>query len=514
MSKVKINSDSGQPVKLNSGSGNPVSINSTDPVDPVGGNLVLNKSAGGQVGYDVPPLYTFDINTLLADEIAGTITKVGESFPAASVPYPAGFTYQPFAISRNEAGTYSPFANRAAFRTAYMPVFAGTTYYAAPSIHGGSAANSGLSMAAPLTVAAALAKTDIKEIILMGDGVIYPSNEFISSSTVGINKNIVLRTQSGTAYMGSVGLVNAGNHLDATATPDVYFSEFLAVGGFIELGHVDEYGYPIPYTVVATEAEMLAQERTTWRNVGVGQYVHVPAGYIPVVNSNCIPVGANLYPLVGDYNVATNPDLTFYFEGIFFVGTFVTVLGTNSNLYTNNCAFVTNRETAAFAVNLGSTSECGSFETFAGYCGKDAFSYHDGGNTFEIRCISKKANLFNSNTSNQNSTNHDGGKVIRIDSIYDGSQWNIVEINNNTYSLNIGCTCKNANATGTVANIGGVEAGCKIWLIDFTTEGTGSNTIASSGGEVYLQGYVGDYSKINANYISPAGTIKYFGLTE
>lgn len=514
MRRVKLNSGTGPRVTIDPSNPGDVTINQTVPVDPVGGDLVLNKSSGGQIGFDVPDEYVFDIDTLLDDQIAGTITKVDESFPASSVPYPVEFTYQPFSISRNEAGTYSPFTDRAAFRAAFQPVLEGTTYYVAPSTHGGNAGNTGLSMASPLTVAAAIAKTDIKEIILMGDGVIYPSNEFISTSSVGINKNIAMRTEIGICYMGTVGLVNAGNHLDSTGTPDVYFSTALAVGGFIELGYNDEYGYPIPYTVVATEAEMLAQERTTWRDVGVGQYVHVPNGFTPVVNDNCIPIGASQYPLVGDYNTATDSDLTFYFEGIFFVGTFLAVLGTNSNLYTNNCSFVTNRETSALSFLLGSTSECGHFETFAGYCGKDAFSYHDGGNAFEIRCVSKSANLFSSNTSNQNSTNHDGGKVIRLDGIYDGSQFNIVDINSGTMSLNVGCICKNANASGSVANITSSGAGCKVWLIDFTTEGTGANTIGASGGEVLLQSYSGDYSKINANYTAPSGTIKYFGLTE
>ncbi len=53
-----------------------------------------------------------------------------------------------------------------------------------------------------------------------------------------------------------------------------------------------------------------------------------------------------------------------------------------------------------------------------------------------------------------------------------------------------------------------------MWLIDFTTSGTGSTTIGASGGEVFIQRYIGDYSKINQNYTTPSGTIKYFGVTQ
>lgn len=140
--------------------------------------------------------------------------------------------------------------------------------------------------------------------------------------------------------------------------------------------------------------------------------------------------------------------------------------------------------------------------------GRDGFNYHDNGPAnrtlaIEDGCISLGNGLNGATDTHQGSTNHDNGRVIRINGLYGaGRGGDIVDIND-SQSWNIGCAALGSRAVSQNSNNGWETQGsAQMWLDDCTSYGSHAALMARGSSQINIRDF-----NYDGQIIEDGGTI-------
>ena len=258
----------------------------------------------------------------------------------------------------------------------------------------------------------------------------------------------------------------------ATETPGVYSVPVPSdpQGVYFKMGN-DE---PIKLTKTNSSSDTAATYAAYNYDISNGAIiVHLPGNTQPTAENLFIDINTGTSISIRS---AANVDITFYIEG-------VNVWGANYALYADSSAGGTVKvigvDSSFWHSNrynvislLGADGYFQRCEAAYGY--RDGFNYHaaTGGqvsNAIEIDCFGHDNGLEadpQSEESNNGSTIHDGGKIIRINGgYYRNAGGNIAETNPDTTSYNYGCILYDSRASDHHPTWN-----CDIWCANYATQ--------------------------------------------
>jgi|GEM_PF-2145423 len=343
----------------------------------------------------------------------------------------------------------------------------GKTYYVSPN---GSDSNDGLTIGTPLKgIDTAVAKSDVETIILL-EGNYYLDENWTTQIVINKSLNIIGK--------GNVRIINAKK---VTWTvhdtyPNVYHisptpANFNKV---VSLDVFDEYGDELELTKKTSLASEVANIPFSYA-VGSNLYMHLSE--TPTDDNVAVLLGADAPILVTDSVGKTQIKL--YMENIKILGGRCCIeLITQSDQVQDNyfygykCKFLHSHNENAFQ-GLGGNYYL--VECVASYGDADGFNYHMNTKAkkpyaIEINCIGRNNGQGIGETSNQGSTIHDGGSIIRVNGEYYLNQGgNITD----AYAMSVNLNCKAYNSritdptrAGNFVAIKGAASPAKLWVIN------------------------------------------------
>jgi hypothetical protein len=343
--------------------------------------------------------------------------------------------------------------------TAYEHVGAGKTYYV-DKVNGNDS-NDGLTSGTALkTIDAARSKSDV-DIIIVASGYYIHSEGFNNKST--LSKNITIKAASGAdvtlSTRAPVTWTKASGYTNVYQTSRTYTASV-----YDELV-LDEYGDFTKYQAVSSIADVDATPGSYYF-VSPDLYIHTPGSRAADDNVVVFLDVYNFYN-VGNYRT--------YFEGIKFHGgksgcvhIGVTATSNTTLIAAKNCEFKYSTEGYGGANIEGADAIFENCLAAKNY--KDGFNYHyllDRVNrAIEINCVSRHNGLGRGVLTDNGSTMHNGGKIIRINGrYYENEGPNVHDIHLNTQSWNINCEAYNSQATNPLRTANyRIETTGKMWL--------------------------------------------------
>jgi hypothetical protein len=221
-----------------------------------------------------------------------------------------------------------------------------------------------------------------------------------------------------------------------------------AILGVMDSLNVNADGSATKYALVANEAAVESTPGSYYKGGSNDFYVHCSDGRAPDANLHvCLSAAPN--PLL-----ITKDNATYYFENIAFAyGNSVSLGNSTSagglNIYFKNCSFknIFGSSADVFSVTGANIILQGCA---AMYAAKDAFNYHVGHTVaptaIEINCEAGYCGTAG-DTSDQGSTIHDAGKILRLMSKYHDTYGQGVGDVGGSLSWNLGCESYNALGT-------------------------------------------------------------------
>ena len=369
-----------------------------------------------------------------------------------------------------------------------------TDYYVSPS---GATGNNGLTPATPklsigamLTTAAGAATPWVRINIAAGD---YGWNGMRMPGISWPNKNVILKVTSGNAFCGpfyrGTGLpwaLNSGTTYSTTRS---------AVYEVRDYTSTNSYGDPIRYTLAA---DLTACQATpnSWFQSGSTLYVNNGVGQ----------PGANVLVLVTGDNSIWSQNKTAIIDGgasgsITFLGgqtSCFRAIGTNDQtVYARRAYFRFSKADDCYETIGTGLSLAYQCKVSGSYL--DGFNYHSNGaalpTAIEIECEGYDCGSSGTGTNNA-STIHDGGAIVRVSGSYQGTDGPVIaDVNDGTRSWNVTCLAKDSlrnNGAETDASWGVYTGSAKMWL-DRCTYGAGASTseydlAVGAGSTMYLRG--------------------------
>lgn len=375
--------------------------------------------------------FTSDIATLttnLAQKATKATTGVSRLIRKKVLP-PAAFTWQdaPINIYKNPIGEFSTDFDVSKFQH----VGAGKTYYV--DFKNGLDTNDGLTQATALkSLGTAVDKSDV-DIILIASGLVDATGLFATGKY--IMKNITIKALPGADVTLSVhgvltwtltaGKVNT-YQAPRTALGRVFDANFIdADGDFKELTKVNSID----------EVEVTPNSYYWASNI---LYVRTFDSRVPDDKIRGYLSDRNGFRFSGSYK--------FYLEGLKVHGGIAPIHVENTagslypEVYAKNCEF--KYPTGTNVVNVRAAKLCYFQNCVASRGVDDGFNYHKLNevvpNVIEVNCIGRD-NGTSSDTDN-GSTMHEGGKIIRVNGQYYRNKGsNVGDINWSTQSWNLGC---------------------------------------------------------------------------
>lgn len=370
---------------------------------------------------------------------------------------PTGFTWNdaPINIYKNlSSEIYTDFD-----AADFQHVGAGKTYYV--DVNNGDDSNDGLTPSSSLkSVHVALAKSDV-DIIIVAEGYYQDLHGF--NNLPMQNKNITIK-----AAPGANVIISTERKLAWTKTEgytNVYNASRTQVATVWDGKVLDKFG---DYTKLQ-EVESIASVDATPGSY----YYNSPNLYVHTVDSRA--ADSDIHVFLNLRNLYNTGDSTTYIEGIKLYGgnsgaAYVATTGAGQNplFVAKDCEFKYASEGNGGFTALGADvilQKC-VFSRNA----KDGANYHARNGrvnrVIEVDCVGRNNGLGRNTDTDNNSSIHDGGKIIRVNCTYHGSEGpNVHDINAGTESWNIGCESYASAATLSSRNSNYmVEDGAKMWL--------------------------------------------------
>ena len=390
------------------------------------------------------------------------------------VAVPTGFTWKnaPINIFKNDKGEITTDFEA----SNHKPNMTGLkTYYVSLT---GSNSNDGLTEATPFRrVSDPLQKADCGEIVVSGG--FYPRGQaWAGFSPV---RNMIIRAKEGEEVIFSASDALAWSL--TSGYTKVYQANRTTVNDVFDARYKNRHGDYAELKNVSSIAEVEANQGS-W-------YTDGPIVYVHTFDSR--PADSYIRAYMNTNNAIITTGNHFYIEGITFEGG-------NSNIRINgsdpsmkvimkNCKF-------KYTKLLNCVSAYGA-EVYlqnceASYGNQDGFNYHIGNGVtckvIEVNCKSHR-NGRDGADQNNGSTNHDGGKTIRVNGEYfENHGPNVIDVNEDSESWNLGVVSHDSTATNGISNSNFKNSNVgkgKMWLdsciaygsdYSVATAGTGSET--------------------------------------
>ena len=390
------------------------------------------------------------------------------------VAFPKGFTWTnaPINIFKTDKGEITTDFDAAD----HKPDTTGTqTYYVSLS---GSNSNDGLSEATPFRrVSDALIKADCGEIIVSGG--FYPRGQAWAGFSPA--RNMIIRAKTGEKVVFS-----ASNDLVWTLSngyTNVYQASRTTVNDVFDARFVNRFGDYAELTKVNSIAEVESTQGS-WYTDGTIIYVHTYDGR---------PADSYIQAYLNTNNAIITTGNHFYIEGIDFEGgnSNIRIDGTDPamKVVMKDCRF---KYTKLLNCVSAYGAEVYMQDCDSSYGNQDGFNYHIKNGVpckvIEVNCKSHR-NGRDGADQNNGSTNHDGGKTIRVNGEYfENHGPNVIDVNEGSESWNLGVVSHNSTATSGISNSNFKNSNVgkgKMWLdsciaygsdYSVATAGTGSET--------------------------------------
>ena len=349
--------------------------------------------------------------------------------------------------------------------------YKGKTYYV--NIETGLGDNDGLTEDTPLpNIQSAINKTDCEVVIICGG--IYYHNKGYGSTGISVDKKLTIKAKEDTKPIIRACQTDFSYSLVDGTT---YTTTRSGVGRVFDASRIDDNGDYLELTKKSTLNEVKTNHNTYFIS-GSEVYVNTIDGRIP--DNNILLLFDNMNTITATANL--------YIEGIEIQGgknCLVTSSNNKNECFVNNCTFKYSTYDDGLQAKFKTTivSNC-----LAAKNAQDGFSY-SANNVIEVNCIGRDNGDPNdkdlANTQN-GSTQHNGGKVIRV---------------NNEYYRNKGSNCGD-NHTGTKS----WNLGCLAYESKSTENRYNSNFTAHNGTEMWLDSCV-SYNSENDNCIQDGSTM-------
>jgi len=428
-------------------------------------------------GAEIDALNT-SIGALTVETGKNLVSSALKTVIKSVVEMPDGFTWTGNAISIYKSGDGVITTSIDAANFAYT---GGVTYYVSTT---GSDSNDGLTSATPLAkISTARAKADVGTIIVAA-GFYTDINGF--NQVTNQNKNISIK-----AATGANVIISNMRNLTYTKTAgytNVYEVSRTSVAGVWDSEVLDAIGDYTKLTPVASIALCDATAGT--------YYYATPMLYIHTPNSRAadaeikVSLDINNFYNLGNY--------TTYFENIKLYGgkkgCAYVAAGTSTDnpmFVAKNCEF---KYSAAGNGGLILEGADGIFENcIASRNYQDGFNYHLNATricqVIEIGCTGRCNGIGRGENSDNGSTIHEGGKIIRVNGTYHNNEGpNVHDINSGTQSWNVGCESYDSDATiPTIrANYMISDLG-EMWLDTCTESASDYSTRVEATAKMYLR---------------------------
>ena len=241
------------------------------------------------------------------------------------------------------------------------------------------------------------------------------------------------------------------------------------ISSVVEIIDINNYENPVFYKKVNGVSEVIS-EKGTYFIVGSDVYVH------PLNNTE--PNDKILLNMLNNALELNNFE-NVYLENIKFTNTFkMENNGQAGILNVLDCDFCFGSGDNAVSLN-GDITFCFQ-NSRALHATKDGFNYHMRNGQLpkglELECVGAY-NGRDGGNSNNGSTMHDGGKVIRVNGEYHHNHGpNVIDVNDGTQSLNVGTYAHHSTATSPLSNVDfrirNEGGGSDMWLVNCVSNGS------------------------------------------
>lgn len=369
----------------------------------------------------------------------------------------------------------------------------GKTYYV--DIKTGLGDNDGLSPETPLSnIQVAIDKGDA-DTIIVGSGW-YEHNHGYASKGVLINsskKPVSIKAKGdGDVYI-SANSYNLSFSLEGDYT-NVYSASRSGVGRVIDIKYKDNVGEFLELTKVSSIAEVENRANSYFTD-NVKVYIHTKDNRNPDSDIKCL--FNTIYPL------QFHKDL--YLEGINLIGGKSPLKGgSGAKLYAKDCEFKFSTLENGISINssFGVLQNCNASNNYL-----DGFNYN-GGNIIETDCKAFRNGIIGIGlVDTQNgSTQHNGGKIIRINCEYGYNKGsNLGDNHSNTQSVNFNIISHDSNSETERYNSNfTAHTNANVWLVNCVSYGSKRDFLAEEGAKLY---YNSDTINYNNFSIEGSGSI-------
>lgn len=372
------------------------------------------------------------------------------------IPFPEGFAWSdaPIKIYKDGTGVISTDLDVSSLQY----VGNGKTYYVSPS---GSDSNDGLTSGTALrTISAARAKSDV-DIIIVKAGFYDDSTGF--NNSMSHNKNITIKAAPGEDVI--ISTMRTLTWAKTSGYTNVYNASRSLTTSVYDTSILDSFGDYTKLTAKQSIAEVDATPGSYYFSTP-DLYIHTPNSRTPDTSIRaCLDV-KNFY---------NDGSYTTYLEGIKFYGGnagSVHVGAINNTdkpiVYAKNCEFKYSSAGAGGFKTLGAFSILQNCLTSRNQL--DGNNYHRINQVIpkaiEVNCVSRRNGIGRNVNTDNGSTMHEGGKIIRVNCKYYNNEGpNIHDINAESEAWNLGCECYNSVATTPLRRTNyRVEDYAKMWL--------------------------------------------------
>lgn len=409
-------------------------------------------------------MFIGEIERNLLNPIEVSAIDKKRTVPNSSLTKPSGFSPTvPFTITHNN-GTFTTNLDITSYK-----ITPTNTYYVSTT---GSNANDGLTLGN--------AKADIDGAIAAGNAAAAPYEILVQGGTYNRNKDWSTTPTQDCNIIGENGTVILSSQEDGlsfTADSGAYKATRSAVGSVYDTDFTDSNGDYERLTLAASAADCRATAGT-WYTDNVEVWVHTTDERDLSSDATALRVYLKVNP------PKVNADVTVYIENLNIEG-FQTANAeiTNSavsqdlQFYANSCSFKYCIDGNALVCNGCAITIFKDCVVSYGYL--DGFNYHSKNGTvpiaYEVDCTSRNCGQ-SSSDSNNASTMHDGGSILRINGTYILSEGrNIHDIGSGTESWNINCLSaqsRSATLTGSINWFCGDTNAATMWLVNCISIGS------------------------------------------
>lgn len=341
-----------------------------------------------------------------------------------------------------------------------------TTYYVDP-VNGNNSNNGTSEGTAFATVFKAYTVAVSGDTIIML-GSIYSRTQFMQGNTIEKSINIIGKNKV------TIGTHDVLSYTKTAGYTYIYQASRTNVYDVVDIS----LGEPYPYIKVAS-LSVCDSTPGTWYHDETILYIHTLDGLIP--DNNKILA---LLSVTQAVTTCTTENVRLYMENLsLFGGATGTLLFKNSVTYTTPSVYAKNCDfyfahgdtTNGNAVNILGAQYAFFQGCKAAYAKKDGFNYHAQNGripkAIEVNCTGSNNgdnSIAGTENTNNGSTIHDGGQIIRVNSTYYGNMGcNVADVHVGTKALCLGCSSyRSASQTTDIYNsdFGVQQADAKMWL--------------------------------------------------